>query len=154
MEVEFLVSEEIIKNFTLWVDWEFVGSASLVFFQGLPWHVQEQGVTTIQQFTWCPCSSRQQFSCVLWKRSSLLSTLTQSTWQSQGVIKVWLPPHVWHLHQQRNIRFWGEAGEVQAPLLFSYYGHKDEKPRRQREHMVGACNGLNHSCEIHQSSFC
>lgn len=77
-----------------------------------------------------------------------------------GRVRVWswcdpLPVHVIFIDSIiQHIRLGAAASKVRAPLLFSYHSYEDENPHGQRDHIAGGCNGLNHFCEIHQSSFC
>lgn len=91
------------------------------------------------------------------KGNPVLSPLTWSTAAESvcdhGVTP--LPVHVTFIDTIiEHIRPGAAASKVRAPLLFSYHSSEDETPHGQREHIAGGCNGLNHLCEIHQSSFC
>lgn len=75
--------------------------------------------------------------------------------QSQGVIMAWPPPCAHHLHWQCNIIHQTlSCSSRGSGLSFIQLQELPEWEALQTEHMAGVCNGLNHLCEIHQSSFC
>lgn len=133
---------------------------AFLFYQSLLWHKQEHAVKSNNTFK--TNNSVSGFYC-----DSAAIFMSQgggtpfsplwlgALWQSQCVIMLWLPPV--HLTFTdiiiEHIRPGAAASKVSAPLLFSYHSLQDENPRGQREHIAGGCNGLNHLCEIHQSSF-